>query len=65
VVGSPFTAVTSSPGLFDQSGVYLFTHPGSTLSVANVNTTTGALSSIGSPITGLAPSADFAVTDPH
>jgi 6-phosphogluconolactonase (cycloisomerase 2 family) len=65
VVGSPFTAVTSSPGLFDQSGVYLFTHPGSTLSVATVHTSTGALSSIGSPITGLAPSVDFAVTDPH
>lgn len=66
VVGSPFTAVAATHGKFDQSGAYLFTLPTGDLAVASVNTTTGALSSIGKPITGLGPSGgEFAVTDPH
>jgi lactonase family protein with 7-bladed beta-propeller len=66
VAGSPFTAVAATYGKFDQSGLFLFTQPSGAVAVAGVNTTTGALSSIGSPITGLGPSGgEFAVTDPH
>lgn len=65
LLGSPFTAVTATHGQFDQSGLFLFTQPNSALAVAGVNTTTGALTSIASPITGLGPSGEFAVTDPH
>jgi 6-phosphogluconolactonase (cycloisomerase 2 family) len=66
VAGSPFTAVTATQGLFDQKGIYLFTQPSGEVAVAAVNTTTGALSISGKPITGLGPSGgEFAVTDPH
>lgn len=64
---SPFTALTAPAGLFDQSGAYLFMHPGTTLTAASVNTTTGALTSIGTPIAaaGNPVAGGFAVTDPH
>lgn len=72
VVGSPFTTVTSSRGLFDQSGAYLFTLPSGEVAVAAVNTTTGALTVSAKPISGLVHTAaevgsggEFAVTDPH
>jgi len=66
VVGSPFTTVIGSKGEFDQSGAYLFTQTTGEVAVAAVNTTTGALSISGKPITGLGPSGgEFAVTDPH
>jgi hypothetical protein len=58
--------VTAAQGLFDQKGIYLFTQPSGEVAVAAVNTTTGALSISGKPITGLGPSGgEFAVTDPH
>lgn len=62
VAGSPFTAVSAPEGLFDQNGVYLFSDQGTTLSVASVNTATGALSSVASLTNVGSPSA-FAVTD--
>jgi len=64
---SPFNALTAPAGTFDQSGAYLFMHPGTSLSVASVDTTTGALTGIGAPITGAGnPVAQsWAATDPH
>jgi len=64
---SPFTALTAPAGTFDQSGAYLFMHPGTSLSVASVNTTTGALTSIATPITnaGNPVLESWAATDPH
>lgn len=64
---SPFTALTAPAGTFDQSGALLFMHPGTSLTAASVNTTTGALSSIGSPITGAGNpvAGSWAATDPH
>ena len=62
---SPFTTLTAPAGMFDQSGTFLFMHPGTSLSVASVNTTTGALSSIATPITGVGSPVGWAVTDPH
>jgi 6-phosphogluconolactonase len=62
---SPFTSLTAPAGMFDQSGAFLFMHPGTSLSVASVNTTTGALSSIATPITGIGSDVGSAVTDPH
>jgi 6-phosphogluconolactonase (cycloisomerase 2 family) len=64
VTGSPFTGVTGSDGRFDQSGAFLFTHPGTALSVASVNITTGALSTVAS-VTGVGNPSGFAVTDTH
>ncbi|MGA2099975.1 MAG: beta-propeller fold lactonase family protein [Candidatus Sulfotelmatobacter sp.] len=65
VTGSPFTALTAPAGQFDQSGLYLFMHPSTSLSVASVNTTTGALTSISSPITSIGSPVGWAVTDPN
>jgi 6-phosphogluconolactonase len=62
---SPFTSLTAPAGMFDQSGAYLFMHPGTSLSVASVNTTTGALTSIATPITAIGSAVGWAVTDPH
>jgi 6-phosphogluconolactonase (cycloisomerase 2 family) len=64
---SPFTSLTAPAGTFDQSGAYLFMHPGTSLSAASVNTTTGALSSIGTPIAnaGNPVAQSWAATDPH
>jgi 6-phosphogluconolactonase len=65
LASSPFIALTAPAGTLDQSGAYLFMHPGTSLSVASVNSTTGALSSIGTPITGVGSPVGWAVTDPH
>lgn len=64
---SPFTALTAPAGTFDQSGAYLFMHPGTTLSVASVDTTTGNLTSIGTTVTnaGNPVLESWAATDPH
>ena len=62
---SPFTSMTASAGLFDQSGAFLFLYSNSTLAVAAVDGTTGALTSIGSPVTNVGPSTTWAPTDPH
>jgi 6-phosphogluconolactonase len=63
--GSPFTALTAPSGEFDQIGNYLFMHPGTSVSVASVNTTTGALTSIATPIANVGSGVGWAVTDPH
>jgi hypothetical protein len=67
LASSPFTAITAPAGEFDQSGAYLFMRPGTTLTLASVNTTTGALTSVGTPITnaGNPVIQSWAVTDPH
>jgi 6-phosphogluconolactonase len=67
LASSPFTALTAPAGTFDESGAYLFMHPGTSLTAASVDTTTGALTSIGAPITGAGnPVAQsWAATDPH
>jgi hypothetical protein len=64
---SPFTAITAPAGVFDQSGAFLFMHPGTSLTAASVDTTTGALSSVGTPITnaGNPVAQSWAATDPH
>jgi DNA-binding beta-propeller fold protein YncE len=63
---SPFTSLTAPAGVFDQSGAYLFTHPGTSLAAVSVDTTTGALTSVGSPITsaGNPVAGAWAATDP-
>jgi len=63
--GSPFTSMTANAGLIDDSGAYLFLHPGTSVSVQGINTTTGALTAIGQPISGIGGTAGWAVTDPH
>ena len=65
VTNSPFTAMTGNFGMFDQSGAYLFIHTADTLSVAGVDSTTGALTSIGSSAPGGSLTTEWAVTDPH
>jgi 6-phosphogluconolactonase len=62
---SPFTSLTAPFGMFDQNGAFLFMRPGATLTVAGVDTTTGALTSIGTPIQTLGSAGNFVVTDPH
>jgi hypothetical protein len=63
--GSPFTALTAPSGQFDQVGNNLFMHPGTSVSVASVNTTTGALTSIANPIANVGSGVGWAPTDPH
>ncbi len=65
LASSPFTTLTAPAGTFDQAGAFLFMHPGTSLSVAGVNTITGALTSIGTPITGVGSAVGWAATDPH
>jgi Lactonase, 7-bladed beta-propeller len=65
LTGSPFASLTAPSGQFDQSGAYLFMHPGTSVSVASVNTTTGALTSIATPIANVGSPVGWAVTDPH
>jgi hypothetical protein len=66
LANSPFTTLEVAAGIFDQSGAYLFMNPDSTLTVATVDTTTGALTSISSPIPDVGSVAgDWAVTDPQ
>jgi 6-phosphogluconolactonase len=62
---SPFTSMTASDGMFDQSGAFLFLYSSSTLAVASVDSTTGALTSIGSPVTSVGPSTSWTATDPQ
>ena len=62
---SPFTSLTASDGMFDQSGAFLFLYSSGSLSVASVDSTTGALTPVGSPVTNVGPSTDWAPTDPH
>lgn len=65
VAGSPFTVVSASNGVFDQNGTFLFTHPGTSLSVASVNTATGGLSSAAPSITGVGQSTAWVASDVH
>jgi 6-phosphogluconolactonase len=65
LAGSPFTTLTAPAGQFDQVGNYLFMHPGTSVSVASVNTTTGALTSIATPIANVGGGVGWAPTDPH
>jgi 6-phosphogluconolactonase (cycloisomerase 2 family) len=60
---SPFTFAPPI-GMFDQSGVYLFTHPTGSLSVLTVDTSTGALTST-IPALGISGDLGWAPTDTH
>lgn len=62
---SPFTSLTAPIGEFDQNGTFLFMRSLATLSVVSVNGTSGALTSVGTPITTVGSEGDFAVTDPQ
>jgi 6-phosphogluconolactonase (cycloisomerase 2 family) len=62
---SPFSNMTATMGQFDQNGTYLFTNSAGTQSLASVNTSTGALTNVGSSITGVGASPAWAVTDPQ
>lgn len=65
LAGSPFLGMVATAGFFDQSGAFLFLHPTNAIEVASVDPTTGALTAIGSPVTGVGPTQAWAVTDPH
>lgn len=65
LAGSPFTGMMATTGMFDQSGAFLFLHPTTSIEVAAVDQTTGALTAIGSPVTGVGSTQAWAVTDPH
>jgi 6-phosphogluconolactonase (cycloisomerase 2 family) len=65
LTGSPFNGMSATAGFFDQSGAYLFLHPPGAIEVAAVDSTTGALTAIGSPVTGVGGTQAWAVTDPH
>lgn len=66
LAGSPFAGMIATSGFFDQSGAFLFLHPTGSIEVAAVDPTTGALTAIGSPVTGVGNSTQaWAVTDPH
>jgi len=65
LTSSPFTTMVANAGLIDDNGTYLFLHPGTSVSVQGINTTTGALTAIGQPITGIGGTEGWAVTDPH
>lgn len=61
---SPFKSMTGViSGLFDQSGVYLFLHSPTSISLAAVDTKAGTLTSVGSPVS-IGSSTASAVTDP-
>jgi 6-phosphogluconolactonase len=65
LAGSPFKGMVAPHGFFDQSGAFLFLHPSDKIEVASVDSATGALIAIGSPVTGVGLSQELAVTDPH
>ena len=66
LTGSPFLTLTATDGRFDQNGAYLFLDSLGTLSVLNVDTTTGALtSSVTNAIPDAGAGLDWAVTDPN
>jgi hypothetical protein len=65
LAGSPFLGMVATVGFFDQSGAFLFLHPSTAIEVASVDPTTGALTAIGSPVTGVGNSTQaWVVTDP-
>src|SRR5437764_2178836 len=63
LAGSPFKGMVAPHGFFDQSGSYLFLHPSDTIEVASVDSATGALIAVGSPVTGVGQSEILAVAD--
>ena len=65
LAGSPFKGMVAPHGFFDQSGSFLFLHPSNTIEVASVDSATGALIAIGSPVTGVGQSEILAVADAH
>jgi 6-phosphogluconolactonase (cycloisomerase 2 family) len=65
LAGSPFTGMVATTGFFDQSGAFLFLHPTDTIEVSAVDATTGALTAVGSPVTGVGSTQSWAVTDAH
>ena len=65
VTGSPFTALTVNDGVFDESGAFFFMHPNTSLTVASVDKTTGAITLIAAPITPVGLNQGFVATDPH
>jgi 6-phosphogluconolactonase (cycloisomerase 2 family) len=65
LAGSPFKGMVAPHGFFDQSGAFLFLHPSDKIEVASVDSATGALIAIGSPVTGVGLSEVLAVADPH
>ncbi len=65
LAGSPFQGMVAPHGFFDQSGAFLFLHPSDKIEVASVDSTTGALIAIGSPVTGVGQGEVLAVADAH
>lgn len=65
LAGSPFNGMVAPHGFFDPSGAFLFLHPSDKIEVASVDSATGALIAIGSPVTGVGLSQELAVTDAH
>lgn len=65
LAGSPFKGMVAPHGFFDQSGSFLFLHPTDKIEVASVDSATGALIAIGSPVTGVGQSETLAVADAH
>jgi 6-phosphogluconolactonase len=65
LAGSPFGGMVAPHGFFDQSGAFLFLHPSDKIEVASVDSATGALVAVGSPVTGVGLSQKLAVTDAH
>ena len=65
LAGSPFKGMVAAHGFFDQSGAFLFLHPSDKIEAVGVDSATGALTAIGSPVTGVGLSQELAVTDAH
>jgi len=65
LAGSPFNGMVAPHGFFDQSGAFLFLHPSDKIEVASVDSATGALIAVGSPVTGVGQSEILAVADAH
>ncbi|MFL6307796.1 MAG: lactonase family protein [Candidatus Sulfotelmatobacter sp.] len=65
LAGSPFKGMVAPHGFFDQSGAFLFLHPSDKIEVASVDSATGALIAVGSPVTGVGQSEILAVADAH
>lgn len=60
---SPFTSFTPYDGRFDQAGDSLFLHSLNTIAATTIDTTTGALTSVGQPLSGTGDVA-WGVTQP-
>ena len=65
LAGSSFKGMVAPHGFFDQSGAFLFLHPSDKIEVASVDSATGALIAVGSPVTGVGQSEILAVADAH